>query len=108
MMLFSVLISILTPVIAWVILRIIFAFSSPLRAIPNAHFTTPVSRIWILWSRFTGKEFSKCLELHNRLGPVIRIGPCEISVNCIEGGVRTVYGGNWEKSSMYENFTQFG
>lgn len=107
-MLWPVLIGILTPVIAWVILSIIFASSSPLRTIPNAHFTTPVSRIWILWIRFTGKEFSKCLELHNRLGPVIRIGPREISVNCIEGGVRTVYGGNWEKSSMYDNFTNFG
>ncbi|KAI9646831.1 hypothetical protein NHQ30_004830 [Ciborinia camelliae] len=56
----------------------------------------------------TGKEFTTCLAAHRRLGPVIRIGPREISIDCIEDGVRTVYGGNWDKSSMYDNFTQFG
>ncbi|KUJ14862.1 cytochrome P450 [Mollisia scopiformis] len=64
--------------------------------------------MWLLWIRGTGREFTARLAAHRRLGPVIRIGPQEISINCIKDGVRTVYGGNWDKSSMYDGFTQFG
>ena len=92
----------------WICSKIVAAISSPLNAIPNAHFTAPFSRLWILWVRATGKEFSACLSAHRRLGPVIRVGPKELSINCIENGVRTVYGGNWDKSSMYSMFTYLG
>ncbi|CAG8952711.1 hypothetical protein HYFRA_00008955 [Hymenoscyphus fraxineus] len=78
-----------------------------LRAIPNAHFSTPFSRLWLLWIRATGEEFTQCLEAHRKLGPIIRIGPNEISINHVDG-VRTVYGGNWDKGSMYDKFTYFG
>lgn len=92
----------------WVSSKIVPVISSPLNTIPNAHFSTPFSRLWLLWIRAAGKEFSTCLAAHRRLGPVIRTGPNEISIDCIEDGVRTVYGGNWDKSNMYDNFTQFG
>lgn len=36
---------------------------------------------------------------HARLGPVVCLGPREVSVNCVEGGVRVVYGGGFEKGS---------
>lgn len=92
----------------WMCSEIVAVVQSPLNAIPNAHFTAPFSRIWLLWVRATGKEFSACLAAHRRLGPVIRLGPKELSIDCIEDGVRTVYGGNWDKSSMYDKFTYLG
>lgn len=98
----------LTALFLWIASKLVAQIFSPLHAIPNAHFITPFSRLWLLWVRATGKEFTTCLAAHRRLGPVIRIGPQEISIDCIEDGVRTVYGGNWDKSSMYDNFTQFG
>ena len=92
----------------WIATKFIAVVSSPLNAIPNAHPTALFSRMWLLWVRATGREFTTCLAAHRRLGPVLRIGPREISIDCIEDGVQTVYGGNWEKSSMYDGFTQFG
>ena len=97
-----------TGFLLWAIYKTIAIIRSPLNAIPNAHFTAPVSRLWLLWTKATGKEFSACLEAHRQLGPVIRIGPNELSINCIKDGVQTVYGGNWDKSSMYDVFKYFG
>ncbi|CAD6446339.1 33155921-59ed-4708-986e-86a03f7298ff [Sclerotinia trifoliorum] len=98
----------LTALFLWITSKIVAVLSSPLNAIPNAHITAPFSRLWLLWIRARGVEFSTHLAAHRRLGPVIRIGPREISIDCIKDGVRTVYGGNWDKSSLYDNFTQFG
>lgn len=38
---------------------------------------------------------------HRRLRPVVRIGPKELSVDCIEDGVKTVYGGGFVKDGWY-------
>lgn len=40
-------------------------------------------------------------ELHKRRGPILRIGPNELSVNCYEGGLRTIYAGGFEKHDFY-------
>ena len=105
---YVVLFLIFTLLFLWVASKAIAVFRSPLSAIPNAHFTVPFSRIWLLWIRATGKEFKTCLAAHRRLGPVIRTGPNEISIDCIDDGVRTVYGGNWDKASMYSVFSYLG
>ena len=43
------------------------------------------------------------LAAHERLGPIVRIGPQELSINSIEDGVRIVYDGMFEKSKWYTN-----
>lgn len=106
-MLVTIAVGALIVLFVWVASKLV-AVISPLNAIPNAHFTAPFSRMWLLWIRGTGREFTACRAAHRQLGPVIRIGPQEISINCIKNGVRAVYGGNWDKSSMYDGFTQFG
>lgn len=63
---------------------------SPLSSIPSAHFTAPLSSFWILWIRYIGKENVTVYDAHMRLGPLVRLGPNEISVNCVDGGIRTV------------------
>lgn len=64
--------------------------NSPLSKIPDAHPTSAFSAIWILWIRYCGKENVTVWEAHKRLGPMVRLGPNEISVNCVDGGIRSV------------------
>jgi hypothetical protein len=63
---------------------------SPLSKIPAAHPTSSFSSAWILWTRWCARENATVLAAHERLGPLIRLGPNEISVNCVDGGIRTV------------------
>jgi len=84
------------------------AFLSPLAKIPNAHFSSPFSSLWILWIRFRRRENRTLFACHERLGPIIRLGPKELSVNCVDG-VRTIYGGGYEKHDWYTNiFDNYG
>ena len=45
---------------------------------------------------------------HQKHGPIIRLGPNEISVNQVDGGIRTVYGGGFEKGEWYRIFDNYG
>jgi cytochrome P450 len=80
---------------------------SPLAKIPNAHWSVPLSRFWVLRVRFTRRENRTLHEVHQRLGAVVRLGPNEISVSDIEG-VRTVYQGGFEKPEWYSVFDNYG
>ncbi|KAH6674858.1 cytochrome P450 [Halenospora varia] len=77
---------------------------SPLSSIPNLHWTSPYTRLYVIYLKGTGKEHRTRLIAHRKLGPLIRVGPNELAVNCIENGVQTIYSGNFEKSDWYENF----
>lgn len=83
-------------------------FISPLRRIPAAHPTARFSSLWILWVRYYARENRTVHAAHVKYGPVILLGPREISVNCVEGGIRSVYGGNWEKDEWYAFFANYG
>ncbi|CAD0088604.1 unnamed protein product [Aureobasidium vineae] len=84
-------------------------FVSPLSKIPAAHPTSSLSPAWILWTRWRGRENATVLAAHERLGPLVRLGPSEISVNCVNGGIRTVYTGGFEKGAWYSNaFSAYG
>lgn len=79
------------------------AWRSPLSKIPNAHFTVPIVPIWIWWKRRAGSATRTIFSLHQRLGPVVRLGPNEISVNS-SSGLRTIYGGGFEKHRSYSDW----
>ncbi|KAM7202475.1 hypothetical protein V8F33_002695 [Rhypophila sp. PSN 637] len=83
------------------------AFFSPLASIPKAHWSAPFYRLWILSVRWNRRENKTLLALHQRLGPVIRLGPNEVSINTIDG-VRTVYQGGFEKPVWYSVFDNYG
>jgi hypothetical protein len=84
------------------------AFLSGLSKIPNAHFTSPFSNIWIQWQRFHGKENRAIHDAHQRLGPIVRLGSTEISVNSVEG-VRLVYSDGFDKHEWYSRaFENYG
>ena len=85
------------------------AFLSPLAKIPNAHWSAPVSRLWILSKRRVEQDTPTVHVAHQRLGPIIRIAPNEVSVNSVEGGIRTIYAGGYEKGDWYLNvFNNYG
>lgn len=88
-----------------------FCFS-PLRTIPRAHWSVPIpylGSLWILLRRYQSTNNATTYEAHRRHGPVVRLADNEISVNCYDGGIRTVYSGGWEKHEWYpRQFTNFG
>jgi len=47
-------------------------------------------------------------DAHKRLGEVIRIGPSEISVNCVDDGIKIIYGRGFEKIPIYSFFENYG
>lgn len=73
------------------------AFLSPLAKIPNAHPTAPYSAAWILWKRYRWKNNRTVHAAHQKYGPLVRLAPNELSVNCVDGGIRTIYAGGFEK-----------
>lgn len=77
------------------------AFISPLAKIPNAHWSVPISPIWMLWRRFRMQNNRTIQAAHERLGPIVRLGPSEISVNCVDDGIKSVYTGGFEKHEWY-------
>lgn len=84
-------------------------FLSPLSKIPNAHFTSSFSPLWILYKRYKEQELKTIHAAHTRHGNIVRLGPNEVSVNCVDEGIRTVYGGGFEKWHFYPNlFDNFG
>ena len=84
-------------------------FISPLSKIPNAHWTAPFSVLWIHNCRRREIETFVTHEAHQRLGPVIRLAPDVISVNNVDGGIRTIYAGGYEKGEWYKNvFNNYG
>jgi hypothetical protein len=80
------------------------AFLSPLSKldIPNADPLAKYTPLWILWRRNTQRENRTLYEAHQKLGPIVRVGPNEISVNSLEG-LRVIYGGNFDKHAWYAN-----
>ena len=82
--------------------------ASKLSAIPNAHFSAPYSRIWLLYLKATESEHRARHAAHEHLGPVVRLSPNELSVNCIENGVQTIYSGGFEKGEWYKNLANYG
>lgn len=92
----------------WLVRLSYLAYFSPLACVPNAHPLAPFSKLWLLWLRYSGQEHHTRYLLHTRLGPVIRLAPQELGVNCIDDGVWTIYNGNFDKSPWFAGFVLYG
>lgn len=84
-------------------------FLSPLSKIPNAHFTCSVHPVWMWWKRRGGRQgIHSIFAAHQRQGPIVRLGPNEISVASLDG-LRQVYVGGFRKPKWYaEQFINYG
>lgn len=95
-------------VAGWLLQRLYLALFSPLASVPNAHSLAPFSKLWLLWLRYSGQEHRTRYLLHEKIGPVLRLGPSELSVNCIDDGVWTIYNNGFDKSPWFANFVFYG
>ncbi|KAI0888201.1 cytochrome P450 [Annulohypoxylon maeteangense] len=96
-------------IIAGFIYKYIFypSIISPLSKIPKAHWSCSISPAWILWARFQSRENRTLHAAHQHHGPIVRVGPNELSVNSIEG-VKTIYQGGFDKHEWYSVFNNYG
>jgi len=83
-------------------------FANPLSRLPAPSFLCHITPLWVLWVRYRGTENRTLKAAHQKYGPIIRLGPREVSVNCVQGGIREVYGGAMEKDVWYDFFANFG
>lgn len=95
----GLIISLLIAVGGFVLLPI---WSSCTQKIPNAHPLAPYTQLWILYCRWCGEEIHVVRQAHERLGPVVRLGPQEVSI--LEGA-QEIYYARLEKTSWYEVFS---
>jgi Cytochrome P450 len=85
-------------------------FLHPLRHIPSAHWSIPLfGDCWILYQRLWSRNNAVTYAAHQRHGEVVRLGRNELSVNCVDNGIKTIYGGGWEKHAWYPQlFASYG
>ncbi|RAL02994.1 benzoate 4-monooxygenase cytochrome p450 [Aspergillus ibericus CBS 121593] len=99
-------------VIAVVVARLIYTyFLSPLASIPNAGILAPISRLhWEFPTEFQGKLTLELPKLHKKLGPLVRIGPNQVSFYSLEV-YKTVHAPNSpfvKDPRVYSQFVQDG
>lgn len=80
---------------------------SPLSRIPNAHWSAPFSSLWILHVRYKDVETEVLAEAHKKLGPIVRLGPNDVSIDGIEN-IKTVYTGPFDRTKWYSIFDNYG
>lgn len=76
-------------------------FFSPLARIPNAHWSSSFSQAWLLWMKWSHWENRSVYKKHMESGPVIRLAPNVLSVNCFEDGLKRIYQGGFQKNVFY-------
>jgi unspecific monooxygenase len=84
------------------------ANKAPWMSVPTAHWSSPYSSIWILLVRYRKKELDTVKAAHQRLGHIVRLGPRDISISCYNNGIRTVFGGGYDKTPYYDFYQYFG
>ncbi|KAK1637014.1 cytochrome P450 family protein [Colletotrichum phormii] len=94
---------------AWLLYTLILhpLFLSPLSKIPAPHWSCHISPLWILYTRKYNRQNHTLHEAHLKLGPVVRIGPNELSVDGYDA-LKTVYQGGFEKDQWYSIFDNYG
>jgi hypothetical protein len=83
--------------------------ASSLRKVPAAHWSCRFSSARILWARWTGTELKFLLDTHRRLGPIVLVGPKDLSVSSYQDGIRKVYDAGFSKpAAFYSMFRYYG
>ena len=80
---------------------------SPLRKIPRPNFSGTVSSLWILGHRARGTENNAVWDAHRRLGPILQLGPNEVSVATLRGSCKDLMERPFEKSAWYLRFCNY-
>ena len=82
--------------------------SSPLNVAKDAHWSVKFSGIWLWWHQVREQDTVAVHDAHMRLGPVVRLGPRELSINDYEGGLKPIYEGRLPKTEFYDAANSYG
>ncbi|ETI28837.1 hypothetical protein G647_01289 [Cladophialophora carrionii CBS 160.54] len=103
------------PISLWIVLAlIIYAATRPssraakLRKIPGS-WLYATTRYRLAWDAWHARSIHAVHGLHRKYGPVVRIGPNEISFNSLSA-LRTIYGAGsgFERTDFYRMFDVYG
>ncbi|KAK4941939.1 hypothetical protein LTR10_018269 [Elasticomyces elasticus] len=79
-------------------------YASPLRQFPGPYIAS-CSRIWKMWSVWTGKNEQHHIAIHKKYGPVVRTGPNEVSFSQPEAALELFKTGKgFHKTDFYGVF----
>src|ERR1700761_2378872 len=102
------------PLSLWVLLALVLYAASPassraakLRKVPGAWLYS-VTRYRLAWDAWKARSVHAVNKLHREYGPVVRIGPSEVSFNSLSS-LRTIYGAGsgFERTSFYRMFDAY-
>lgn len=93
----------------WLGLFIYRATFAPLSKLPGPLYTL-FSDVFLMYKEFTAQRRVYIHELHKRFGPVVRLGPNEVSFTSLEA-LKEIYqsgGSGYDKTEFYNLFIQYG
>lgn len=91
-----------------ILVRAVQLWRSPLFSAKDAHWSAKYTGAWIWWQRVVERDTRAVHEAHVRLGPVVRLGPNEISINDVDGGLKPIYEGRLPKTNFYQVANSYG
>ncbi|KAF6802045.1 cytochrome P450 oxidoreductase [Colletotrichum sojae] len=90
-----------SPVIALVLWLVYQRYLSPFAGLPGPYWAS-LSRAWIAWHSHKGDLHVIMMRTHEKFGPLVRIGPTEVSISDLNA-IKTIYGAGskFRKSDWY-------
>lgn len=87
-----------------------FSHIWPLFWVPCAHPTSFFTPLWILWVRYRGseQEIAAVRAARHRYGPIVRLGPREISIASFDIEIRRKVGARLGKHGWHSAFSNYG
>lgn len=85
------------------------ALLAPLSKLPGPWYSL-FSDVFLMYKEFSGHRRVYIHELHKEFGPVVRLGPNEVSFTSVEA-LREIYqsgGSGYDKTEFYDLFIQYG
>jgi hypothetical protein len=95
--------------LVWLYVRVHSALFSPLLKVPGPNFTL-ITNVLLMLQEFMGNRREYIHHLHKKYGPVVRLGPNEVSFTSAEA-LKEIYssgGSGYDKTEFYTLFKQFG
>ncbi|KAH7419068.1 cytochrome P450 [Cadophora sp. MPI-SDFR-AT-0126] len=99
----------LATAIIWICIGLYRAILAPLSKLPGPKYSL-VTDLWLMSKEFTSKRREYIHGLHEQYGPVVRLGPNEVSFTSLEA-LKEIYtsgGSGYDKTEFYTLFMQFG
>jgi hypothetical protein len=95
--------------IIWLTTILTRALRSPLRRIPGPRHSI-LTPVYLMLQEFSSNRRMYIYRTHQDYGPVVRLGPNEVSFTSLEA-LREIYasgGSGYDKTEFYSLFRQFG